>query len=118
MGDGLICFSGVMVAKRNACLYSGRVPRVVLLVTLGGQHRSDECPLCARSGRTASGALRLKNGPVRDRVVALSPDQHTDDKDIENVGADADGERGRIMSETIVEQAGEPAAGGHASPAE
>ena len=53
-----------------------------------------------------------------DRVVALPPDQHTDDKHIENVGADTDGERGCIISEMVVKQAGDPAAGGHASAAD
>ena len=33
-----------------------------------------------------------------DRGVAFSHDQHTDYKQIENVGADANGERGRIKS--------------------
>ena len=34
----------------------------------------------------------------RNGVVAFSRDQHTDHKQIENVGADADGERGRMIS--------------------
>jgi hypothetical protein len=49
-----------------------------------------------------------------DHGVALPPDQHADHQQIENVGADADGERGRIISEMVVEQAGDPAAGSHA----
>ena len=43
-------------------------------------------------------------------MVALSPDQHTDNDQIENVGSDADRERGCIISEMVVEQAGEPTA--------
>ena len=50
--------------------------------------------------------------------MALPSDQHADHKQVENVGADADGERGRIISEMVVEQAGDPAAASHASPAE
>ena len=50
--------------------------------------------------------------------LAFSPDQHADDEQVEKVGADADGKRGRIIAEMIVQQPGHPAAGGHASAAE
>src|ERR1700730_173492 len=69
-----------------------------------------------RSGRTASGTLRPKNQSARvrsDRVLALSPDQHADCEQIENVGADADGERGPVISELVVKEAGDSPHGGH-----
>ena len=62
-------------------------------------------------GEIPAGAAGSGGSSVAQLPVMLSPDQHTDDEHIENVGADSDGERGRIMSEMIIEQAGEPAAG-------
>src|SRR5689334_7044443 len=85
--------------------------------------------IVASSGATATGgspalacgmrrAERLNRVSIYDRLVALSPDQHADNQDVENIGADADRKRGGIISEMVVKQTGEPAAGGHVAAAE
>jgi len=56
-------------------------------------------------------AKRLRKG----RAKALAPNQHAHQKQVEQVGSDAGGKGGRIISELIIEQAGDPAAGTHAS---
>ena len=51
------------------------------------------------------------------RAVALPSDQQPDHHQVEDIGADAEGEGRRVIAEMIVEQAGEPAARGHADAA-
>ena len=62
---------------------------------------------CARLGRSR-----------KSRAIVLASNQQSDHDQIENVGANAGGESGRVVSEVIVEKARDPATGGHADIAE
>src|SRR3954468_15525456 len=87
----------------------------------GGMVASSGAAATGGSSTPACGmrcAERLNRVSIYDRLVALSPDQHADNQDIEDIGADADRERGGIISEMVVKEPGEPAPGGHAAAAE
>ena len=55
--------------------------------------------------------------PRRAGMPTLPRDQHADHQQVETIGDDAGRERRRVSAVVIVEQAGEPTAGGHAAPA-
>jgi len=71
----------------------------------------------SEDGKSEAHALR-ENALSVNRAKPLTSDQKTHNQKVEKVGADAGGERRRVVSEMIVQQAGDPAAGAHAAAAE
>ena len=79
-------------------------------IVSGGRKGKAACP----GPQTIRAAKRWLFASDVSRSPALTHDEISDDQQIEQIGADADGESRRVIAEMVVQQSGEPAASGHA----